>query len=99
MPRIQLQSPQGMNCTITSGDPETIGRWFVEQLRTWGSGYEQYERWRAEVWPIWITDSSDRPAQDWCADVTHGDHRYFSFNNSVDGIIAALTMLKEGAQE
>lgn len=95
MPRFQLQSPNGLNSVITSSDPELIGRWFVETLKRDAEFYPPYEQWQLQIWPLFIPQEAAQPIPDWCANVTHDNHHTIQFANSVDGIIAALTEIKE----
>jgi hypothetical protein len=95
MPRFQLQSPNGLNSTITSSDPELIGRWFVETMRRDAEFFPTYEQWQLQVWPLFIPQEQGQSSPDWCADATHGNHRVVLFKNSLDGLIGALNEIKE----
>lgn len=97
MPRFQLQSPNGMTSTITSSDPEIIGRWFIESLKRDGAGFHTNDVWRLDIYPLFLADDTGRGWPDWCPDTTHGEHNHASFANSLDGLIATLTEIKEGA--
>jgi hypothetical protein len=65
--RIEIQDPSGMQHSISSRNPETIGRWIIE---TWAE--MAASRWdlakyrpRVMVYPTWDPESREA---DWIAD-------------------------------
>lgn len=104
MPQFMVNDFSGRRFVLHSGDPETIGRWFVETMgRISASVSGTYNQpINMEVYPLYGPetgpDGRDRP--DWCQNSSHSWCHYYQFNGTIEGLIAILhKAIEEGGPD
>lgn len=99
MPIVQLQTPNGYNYAIHSSNPELIGSWFAEMITREGPKFNADEYYYLRMWPLWQHASDGKDEPDWCTDTRHDNCHNARFPGSVDGLITALTKMRDNDKE
>ena len=95
MPVIQLQTPNGYNYAIHSSNPDLIASWFAETMTREGPKFLDGHEFFLRLWPLYLPTPDGRGKPDWCVNATHGDCHDLRIPGSLDGLIAALTELRD----
>lgn len=101
MPRVTIQAPDGQTWVAAIHDTELLARWLEEIVDLYGPAYARsyaYSPWQLQIFPMYVPVADGPDVPDWSVNITTDAMQWHSFQPTIDGLIKALTELRDKAK-